>query len=116
MNIVIRTIGAILIVIGMCIFLLTPSKIGHSSYTDPYIRMITKTFETRPSAEDVRLEPKVEELWHCRMAGVLETYACKVSSESRKNLFGMMLQLAGLSLLFVATGNRFQTGTIKQKI
>jgi hypothetical protein len=116
MNIVIRTIGAILIVVGMCIFVLTPSKIRHSSYTDPYVRMITQVFEFRkPSAEDIRLAPEIEERWHGTLTGILETYAAKVSSEQRKNLIGVVMQLTGLSLLLVATGNRFRTETIKQK-
>jgi hypothetical protein len=115
MNIVIRTLGFILIVFGMCIFLMMPSNMWNSSYTKPYIEIITQVFETRPSAEDIRLVPEDEELWHRRMAGVLETYAHKVSSESRKNFFGMMLQIAGLSLLFVATGKRSRTEEPNQR-
>lgn len=112
MNIAMRAIGAFLVVAGMCI-LLTSTRVGHRSYTEPYVQIITQQFEIKPGPEDIRLDPKSEPQWHDMIAGTLETYASKVCYESpqNKDFLGMIFQLTGLVLLFTATASRGMSKT-----
>jgi len=107
MNIALRTLGALLIVCGLCLLLASPWSSQHSSYTSAYIDIISIEFKSRPTQQEAATDPQTMKDWHNLLAGTLETYANKVRYEQPQSFHAVatILQIIGVAILFLSGRN-----------
>ena len=107
MNRAIGILGMFLVISGFCCCLLASHGYGHSSYTEPYIKIIASQLDSQSKAGETQHDRSWAQALHNQLVSTLETYAGKVQSEKTPLIvLAASAQVIGAMLLFLSGKHR----------